>query len=320
MAEMKWLSRIDRDEATVLTVGTFDGVHAGHKALIRTVIEQAKKLHARSVIVTFDPHPRDIINPGSAGIRMLTSAAERAEILIDLGIDLVVVIPFDRDFSLLTSEQFVRDIIWNKIGVSEFIIGYDHQFGRDRKGTIETVKRLGEELGFSSKVVSKQEIGDRTVSSSAIRKAIMHEGDMRLAATFLQRNYLLNATVVHGDKRGSKIGYPTANLKSHQPNKVIPLKGVYAVWVRIDGTYHKGMMNIGERPTFEQSSYAMEVHIFNFDKELYGKEIQIQFAERIREEKKFNGVEELVSQLDRDRHTADQILKKIPHDIAKHTK
>lgn len=320
MAEMRWLSQIERDEATVLTVGTFDGVHAGHKALIRMVIGQAKKLQARSVIVTFDPHPRDIINPGSAGIRMLTSAAERAEILIDLGIDLVVVIPFDRDFSLLTSEQFVRDIIWKKIGVSEFIIGYDHQFGRDREGTIETVKRLGDELGFSSKVVSKQEIGDKTVSSSAIRKAIMHEGDMRLAATFLQRNYLLNATVIHGDKRGSKIGYPTANLKPHQPNKVIPLKGVYAVWVRVNGRYHKGMMNIGERPTFEQSSYAMEVHIFDFDEELYGKEIQIQFAERIREEKKFSGVEELVSQLNLDKTSAGQILKKIPHDIAKHAK
>lgn len=319
MAEMRWLSDVQREEDTVLTVGTFDGVHAGHRALIRQVVERAEEVKGRSVIVTFDPHPRDIINPGAAGIRMLTSAGERAEILIDLGVNLVIVIPFDRDFSLLTSEEFVRDVIWKKVGVSEFVIGYDHQFGRDRKGTIETVERLGKELGFHSRVVSRQEIENQTVSSTAIRKAIEEKGDMRLAARFLERNYILNATVIHGDNRGKTIGYPTANLQPHQSNKIIPRKGVYAVWARVGRDYYQAMMNIGDRPTFEQSSYSMEVHLFDFNEEIYGKEIQVQFAERIRDERKFNGVEELVKQLDMDRKAAVDILNKIPQDIAKQT-
>ncbi|TVQ67942.1 MAG: bifunctional riboflavin kinase/FAD synthetase [Balneolaceae bacterium] len=314
---MIWLDEIERDENTVLTVGTFDGVHAGHRALIHQVLRRAQQRKARSVIVTFDPHPRDIINPGTAGIRMLTSARERAEILTDLGVELVVVIPFDRDFSLLTSEQFVRDVIWKKIGVSEFVIGYDHQFGRDRQGTIETVERLGLELGFTSRVISRQEIEEKTVSSTAIRKAIMNMGNMQLAASFLQRNYILNGTVIHGDKRGASIGYPTANLQPHHPSKVIPLNGVYAVWARINGEYFPAMMNIGDRPTFEQSGYSLEVHIFDFSQNLYGREIQVQFAGRIRDEMKFEGVEALVNQLERDRIDSLEILNKIRPDIAK---
>jgi riboflavin kinase / FMN adenylyltransferase len=214
MSKIIYLRNAERDLNTVLTVGTFDGVHAGHKVLINTVIEKAAARNARSVIVTFDPHPREIINPGSAGIKLLSTLEERSELLSDLGVDEMIVIPFDRDFSLLTSEQFVRDIIWEKIGVSEFVIGYDHQFGRNREGTIDTVQRLGSELGFSSYVVSKQEVEHKTVSSTAIRRAIHDEGDMKLAAQFLERNYILNGTVVHGDKRGKKIGYPTANIQS----------------------------------------------------------------------------------------------------------
>lgn len=317
MAKIVFLNEVVRNENTVLTVGTFDGVHAGHKVLINTVIEKARKRDARSVIVTFDPHPRDIINPGSSGIRLLSSLQERSELLADLGVDEMVVIPFDRDFSLLTSEEFVRDVVWEKIGISEFVIGYDHQFGRNREGTIDTVQRLGSELGFDSYVVSKQEVGNKTVSSTAIRNAIQEEGNMEQAARFLERYYILNGTVVHGDKRGKKIGYPTANIRPGNDRKILPKKGVYAVWARIEGEYYGGMMNIGVRPTFEGERETLEVHIFDFSAVIYGKEIQVQFVSRLRDEMPFRGIEQLKAQLEQDEADARSKLKKHSPDIAK---
>lgn len=320
MAEIVFLKDVERNENTVLTVGTFDGVHAGHKVLVRRVCELAEKEGYRSVIVTFDPHPRDIINPGKAGIKLLSSLKERSELLSDLGVDEMVVIPFDRDFSLLTSEQFVREIVWEKVGVSTFVIGYDHHFGRNREGTIDTVRRLGNELGFSTEVVSRQEVGDRTVSSTAIRNAIHKEGDMELATSLLERYYILNGMVVHGAKRGNKIGYPTANIQPDNTHKVIPKIGVYAVWVRFEGNYYKGMMNIGNRPTFNESSLQLEVHILDFDDDLYGKEVQIQFVKRIRDETSFKGVDALKKQLAADEQRVREILSNHAPNIAKQYK
>lgn len=308
MAELVFLKNVERDPNSVISVGTFDGVHAGHRAIMDTVAEKADRRGGRSVIVTFDPHPRNIINPGEEGIKLLTTLEERAEILEELGIDLMVVIPFDRDFSLLSSEEFVRDIIYDKIGVSEFVIGYDHQFGRNREGTIETIEKIGEELGFDTYVVSKREVGAKTVSSTAIRNAISEEGNMRQAAEFLQRPYRLNGMVVHGDKRGKEIGFPTANIKPEHDKKIIPKKGVYAVRLRINGDWYDGMMNIGIRPTFEGQAQTLEVHLFNFDEDIYGKEVQVRFYERIRDEKKFGGKDELVEQLRNDKKKVREIL------------
>lgn len=320
MAEIVFLKDVKRDLKTVLTVGTFDGVHAGHKVLVNRVIDLAEEEGSRSVIVTFDPHPRDIINPGKAGIKLLSSLDERSELLADLGVDEMVVIPFDRDFSLLSSEEFVRDIIWKKIGVSSFVIGYDHQFGRNREGTIETVQELGRELGFKTHVVSKQEVGDKTVSSTAIRHAIHDDGNMELAASLLGKHYILNGTVVHGDKRGKKIGFPTANVKPQNEKKVIPKKGVYAVWVRYEESYYQGMMNIGERPTFDGDSMTLEVHILDFDLDIYGKDVQLQFVKRIRDEHEFNGLKELKDQLNKDKKTVQSVLENSSPNIAKHSK
>jgi len=309
MAELVYLNDVTHDANSVVTVGTFDGVHAGHRAIMDTVLRKAEQRDARSVIVTFDPHPREIISPGDAGIKLLTTLQERREILEELGINRMAVIPFDRDFSLLSSEEFIRDIIFKKIGVSEFVIGYDHHFGKDREGSIETVERLGEELGFETYVVSKREVGAKTVSSTAIRNALSEEGDVEQAAEFLQRLYRLNGTVVHGDKRGKEIGYPTANIKPEDKRKIIPKDGVYAVGVRYEGEWYKGMMNIGTRPTFDDSQRTLEVHLFNFNKDIYGKEVQVRFVKRIRDEKKFSGVEELVRQLNDDENTAKEILE-----------
>lgn len=311
MAEFKYLKETERDPNTVLTVGTFDGVHEGHKALMETVVSKARERNARSVVVSFDPHPRDIINPGKDGIDLLTTLQERAEILDDMGIDLLVVIPFDRDFSLLSSEEFVRDVIYEKIGVSEFVIGYDHHFGRDRKGTIETIENLGTELGFDSYVVSKREMGDTTISSTVIRKVLAEQGDVVRASQLLGRAYRLNGIVIHGDERGRTIGYPTANLKTEGVNKVIPSNGVYAVTVRYDNDDYGGMMNIGMRPTFDGSEKTLEVHIFDFDKMIYGQKVQIRFHKRIRDEMKFEGVEELKAQLKEDESQSREELKNL---------
>lgn len=310
MAKLVYLEDVERKPNTVLTVGTFDGVHKGHRTLMDTVVDKARARDARSVIVTFDPHPREIINPGSKGIRLLTTLQERCEILEDLGIDLMVVIPFDRDFSLLSSEEFVKDIIYEKIGVSEFVIGYDHHFGKDREGSIDTIRRLGEQLGFDSYVVSRQEVGDHTVSSTAIRKALQEAGDVELATELLGRHYMLNGTVVHGDKRGKLLGFPTANLRPQHPNKVIPLDGVYAVKVRINGDFYAGMMNIGTRPTFDDDEErTLEVNIFDFDRDIYGKNLQVRFLKRIRDEMKFSGKEELIAQLEKDKKIAQEVNK-----------
>jgi riboflavin kinase/FMN adenylyltransferase len=317
MSELVMLSDAKRDLNTVLTVGTFDGVHEGHKVLIRSVVDRARELSSRSVIVTFDPHPRDIINPGSDGIKLLSTLPERCELLADLGIDEMIVIPFDRDFSLLSSEEFIRDVIYKKIGVKEFIIGYDHQFGKDREGTIDTVRSLGDELGFTANVISRQEVENQTVSSTSIRNALQDEGNVEKAAKFLGRYYILNGTVVHGDKRGAKIGFPTANIHADQARKIVPKKGVYAVWIRVDNSYFPAMMNIGQRPTFDGDDVTMEVHIFDFDEDIYGREVQTQFVKRLRDEKKFDGPDELVKQLKKDKSDAEKILKSNRPNIAK---
>lgn len=308
MAKIVHLNDVERDENSIITVGTFDGVHSGHRVLINTVLEKSKKRKGRSVVVTFDPHPREIINPGKTGIKLLSTLDERCELLSELGIDEMVVIPFDRDFSLLTSEEFVSNIIWEKIGISEFVIGYDHQFGRNREGTIETVQGIAAELGFDVYVVSRQEVGDKTVSSTAIRKALQEQGDINLATRLLGRPYLLNGTVVHGDNRGKSIGYPTANIKPANSGKVIPKNGVYAVKTRVEGTYYDSMMNIGVRPTFDGDSKTLEVHLFDFDRNIYGNSIQVQFITRIRDELRFSNVESLKTQLDKDKKASKKAL------------
>lgn len=320
MTKSVHIHNVQHDPDTALTVGTFDGVHAGHKVLIQKVLTLAHENHCKSAIVTFDPHPREIINPGADGIKLLSTLEERRELLSDLGVDEMIVIPFDRDFSLLSSEDFVKKIIWKTIGVSRFVMGYDHQFGRNREGTIETVQRLGKELGFSVDIVSRQEVEDKTVSSTAIRNAIQKEGNMQLTTSFLERFYLLNGDVIHGDKRGRLLGYPTANIRSNDHRKIIPANGVYAVFVRVDQKYYPGMMNIGTRPTFQGHTLRLEAHLFDFDRYIYGKQIQVQFVKRIRGEQPFSGIETLKEQLARDEAEARKILSSFQPDIAKNPK
>ncbi len=304
------LSEIQRDPQTVLTVGTFDGVHEGHRTIIDRVVKHARHLKCRSIVVTFDPHPREIIQPGRGSVQLLTTTEERAELLDRLGVDIMLIIPFNRDFSLMTSEQFVRNIIYKRIGVREFVIGYDHRFGHDRQGSGETVKRLGQELGFSVEVVEAHEIAAITVSSTQVRKALKEQGDVELARRFLGRPYRLIATVIHGDKRGKELGYPTANLRPENPKKIIPANGIYAVTVLIAGSEYKGMMSIGVRPTFETDNLrTIEVNLFDFDRNIYGETVEVRFIKRIRDELKFTSVNELIAEMANDKRIAQEVNK-----------
>lgn len=308
MAKLTPLIDVERVANSVVTVGTFDGVHEGHRALMDTLVSVTKQRNARSIVVTFDPHPRSIIHSKSDGIKLLTTLRERAEVLESIGVDELVVIPFTRDFSLLSSEQFVKDVVFDKIGISEFVIGYDHHFGKDRSGTIDTLYKLGPELHFDVSVVSKKEMGETTISSTVIRKEIIENGDMNRASELLGRPYMLNALVIHGDERGRTIGFPTANLQAEHPDKALPKNGIYAVKIRVDNAWFNGMMNIGVRPTFDGVSKSMEVNIFDFDQMIYGKTIQVRFFDRIRNEVKFDGIEELKEQLMNDKEVALSIL------------
>lgn len=306
MKNLVYLSDVNYDANRVLTVGTFDGVHHGHRAIIEKVVDIAQKKGSKSAVVTFDPHPRDILNPGKEGIKLLTTLDERAQIVRSYGIDELIVIPFTRDFSLLSSDTFILDYIHKRIGVSAFVIGYDHHFGRDRKGSIETLTSLSSELGFSVDIVGAHEVDNVTISSTIVRKKLETEGNIAIAREFLGRPYQLSGTVIHGDKRGRLIGYPTANLKPVNERKIIPHDGVYAVDVAIDNDseLRRGMMNIGIRPTFKNSfERVVEVHIIDFDADLYGKTLTVHFLKRIRNEKTFSGLDELRSQLDHDRES-----------------
>jgi riboflavin kinase/FMN adenylyltransferase len=302
MTQPVYLDNVVRDPDTVLTVGTFDGVHEGHKTLIERVVAAAKAEGRRSVVVSFDPHPRDILQPGANGIQLLTTLDERADMLDAMGVDQLVVIPFTRDFSLLSSEEFIRDILWKTIGMAHIVIGYDHHFGRNREGGIDALRRMGEELGFRVESVEKHEIGAVTVSSTAARNALREQGDVGLVASFLGRPYTLSGIVVHGQKRGRILGFPTANLRIHDSRKIIPKTGVYAVDVEYAGTLWRGMLNIGMRPTFRDGlAQTIETHLIGFDGDLYGQSLTVRFVDRIRDEMKFNGMEELRAQLEVDR-------------------
>lgn len=312
MAKLTWIKNVKRSANTTVTVGTFDGVHLGHRTLIKRLVDKAKESGGRSVVVSFDPHPREVLQGGHNTIKLLTTLQERAEILQTLGVDELVVIPFDRDFSLMSSEDFIQKVIFQKIGVKHFIIGYDHQFGKNREGSIATVKRLGDLLGFDVHMVEAHEVEHVTVSSTTVRKALSQQGNVEMAAAFLGRPYQLAGMVVHGDKKGREIGYPTANIRINNERKTIPAFGVYAVQVEYEGKLYGGMLNIGMRPTVTDSKeLRIEVNIFDFNELIYGKQLKVLFHKRVRNEVKFNSLSALKDQLATDKQNCISILKTV---------
>jgi riboflavin kinase/FMN adenylyltransferase len=293
------LQDVGYEKNSVITIGTFDGVHLAHQQIIREVVERAKNRNGRSVVVTFEPHPREVLTPFS-DIKLLTTVEERREAIASLGVDVLYSVEFNHSMSQKTSREFYSEYIINGIGISEVVEGYDHHWGRNREGTIDSLVTIGNEFGFSVVSIEPFTQDGVVVSSSVIRDALT-QGNVELAATFLGPSYAIHGLVIPGDKRGRMLGYPTANLKLTSERKLIPKNGIYLVRVGIENEEFFGMASIGVRPTFYQDGQRLiEVHILDFNRDIYGKSIRAQFMKRLRDELKFQSVDELVHQMKND--------------------
>ncbi|MES2629204.1 MAG: bifunctional riboflavin kinase/FAD synthetase [Bacteroidota bacterium] len=294
----------------VLTTGTFDGVHLGHRKIIDNLKQVAAENNGETVIFTFYPHPRMVIFPDDNDLELLNTQQEKIDLLARSGIDHLIVFPFSKEFSRLSALEFVRDILVNRIGMKHMVIGYDHQFGKNREGNLEHLQELSSLFDFSVNEIPARDIDQVNISSTKIRKALL-EGDIATANAFLGYQYPITATVVEGRKLGRTLNFPTANLTVTYRHKLVPGVGVYAVRVEAEGKEYGGMMNIGFRPTVDGTTVAPvpEVHLFDFAGDLYGKEITVRFIDRIRNEMKFPGVDALKEQLQHDRIKALERLE-----------
>jgi riboflavin kinase / FMN adenylyltransferase len=297
---------IPSDRGTVATVGTFDGVHRGHWAVLQEIRRRARAAGRRSILVTFDPHPLRIVRPEHAP-PLLTTPVEKKEVLAESGVDYAVFISFTETLSRYEPRRFVEEILVGRLGVEELVIGYDHGFGRDRSGDADTLRAIGQELGFEVDVVPPVETEGGPVSSSRIRRAVQ-EGRLAEARACLGRAYSCRGVVVRGDGRGKQLGFPTANLEVSDAGKLIPPPGVYAVrGVLRRGTY-RGALHLGPRPTFQGSPPTIELHLLDYDGDLYGEVVRVDFIEYLREVRPFRTVAALVDQMRADVDTAREVL------------
>lgn len=292
----------------VVTTGTFDGVHTGHRVIINRLNEIAAKENGESVLLTFYPHPRMVLFPDDIDLKLLTTQEEKIALLEKAGIKHLIIHPFTKEFSRLTSLQFIREILVNKIQTKKLVIGYDHHFGRNREGSFEHLKESGPLYGFSVEEIPAQDVDSIAVSSTKIRQSL-HDGNVKTAGEFLGYDYTLSGKVIHGEKKGRGLGFPTANISVENRYKLIPAIGIYAVHVLLDGKTYNGMLYIGYRPTLNGRYQSIEVNIFDFDNDIYGKQITVQFKDRIRDDMKFDMMEELQAQLHRDKEMALNLLK-----------
>jgi riboflavin kinase / FMN adenylyltransferase len=282
-------------ENPVLTIGNFDGVHRGHLALFDKVKDRARAINGQSAVMTFEPHPVKIMKPGK-GLSILTPITQKIKLISEANIDVILCIPFDKQFSAVSARDFVKDILFRKIGIKEIVVGYDYSFGNNRQGDIGLLKAMGDELGFKVHIVEPIHLNNMLVSSTSIRNFI-REGDIEKAKTLLGREYQISGKVVSGAGRGGKVlGFATANL-SPIPDELIPKKGVYAVIAEMDGNEYYGVCNIGNNPTFGVNALSIETHLFDFTGVTLDKDFTIRFIYRIRDEKTFAGIEELARQI-----------------------
>jgi len=309
-------NEVRRQKNSIVTVGTFDGVHLGHQEILREVIRRASAKRSRSVCVTFDPHPKEVVVKGGYSVEILTTVDERIEIFRELGFDLVLILNFTYEFSRQTPMQFYEKYLVNGIGISEEIEGYDHMFGRDREGGIEEMKRIGGTYGFLVNVLPPFTVDGEIISSTRIRH-LLREGDVQRAARYLGRAYALDSSVVKGAGRGITLGFPTANLMPLSGRKLVPRDGVYFVQVVLENTSHYGMMNIGTRPTFETDHRrTIEVNLFDFHDNILGKRLRVQFLQRIRDEIRFASAEELRRRMEVDRQECLKMKEQFIHNLA----
>lgn len=291
----------------VFTTGTFDGVHTGHQEIIRRINKLAADGNGENIILTFHPHPRMVLHQDDGNLKLLNTLEEKINLLSRYGVDNLVVTPFSKEFSQLTAEQYVENFIWKKFHPRKVVMGFNHRFGNHRAGDIQLMAAMGKKLGFEVEEIEAQMVENISVSSTKIRNAVTN-GEMETAKALLGHPYTLTGRVVTGEHLGKKLGFPTANLKIEDADKLIPANGVYAVLVRVDETLYGGMLNIGFRPTFNGKKQTIEVNIFDFNEEIYGMHIGVDLVASIRKEMKFNSADGLIQQLKKDKEASLKIL------------
>ncbi len=292
----------------IVTIGTFDGVHLGHRKIIELMKAAAEKLDGETVVITFYPHPRIVLHADSKNLKFINTQKRKIELLENAGVDHLIIINFTKEFSRLNSAVFIKEYLVDKIKTKKLIIGYDHHFGKNRLGDFSTLYDLGYKYGFEVEKLAAQNVENVAISSTKIRRAL-NEGKIKVANTLLGYEYSITGIVVSGQKIGRTIGFPTANIDLEDEYKLVTANGVYACRVEYEGKIYLGMGNIGLRPTVNHSDLTIEVNIFDFDKEIYGESITIFFVDRIRDEVKFENLEGLRAQLQKDKNTVTAILK-----------
>lgn len=293
----------------VITIGTFDGVHSGHRYIIQQLQETAAACDGETVIITFDPHPREVLQPGGPPVKLLTTLDEKIELLSKEGIDHLVIVPFTREFSELSAQAYLEEFLIEKFNPHTIIIGYDHRFGHNREGGLELLEAEQNRYGFQLVEIPQQVVHDLAVSSTKIRKSLQ-EGNIQLANELLGYPYFVEGTVVHGDKMGRQLGFPTANIAVSDVRKLIPVEGIYAIRVYLDrqSAPLNGVMSIGTRPTFNGADLRVEAHIFDFSQEIYDKVIRVELISYIRANQKFDNIDALVTQMHKDSQEARTVL------------
>lgn len=308
MVTVQSISNYDERHPTAITIGTFDGVHIGHRKILERLIRSAATLDLKSTVLTFFPHPRMVLQK-DIDIKLLNTIGEKTKILRSMGLDQLIIHPFTKEFSRLSATEFVRDILVNDLKTKKIIIGYDHRFGRNRNADITDLRTFGSTLNFEVEEISAQEIDEVSISSTKIRKAL-DEGDIPTANSYLGYHYMLTGSVKKGKGLGRQIDFPTANLSIPESYKLVPKNGVYTVESELFGKTVHGMMNIGYNPTVSGKGFSIEIHYFDFDQDLYGQEIQVDILHRIRDEYKFGSVNALKRQLQKDKETSLALISK----------
>ena len=295
------------NKETIITIGTFDGVHKGHQTIINRINKIAKREALESVVLTFDPHPRHVIYPEDQNLRLIHTIEEKIEALSSTGLQNLVIHKFTKEFSRTKSVNFIRDILVNKLNMKYMVVGFDHHFGKNRQGTFDNLVELSDLYAFKIEKVKPQSMGEVTISSTKIRNAIL-AGDCKRANSYLASGFSISGKVVQGNKIGNSIGFPTANIEIENSCKILPKDGVYAVKAFVDNKQYFGMLNIGFRPSISDDYFAIEAHLFSFDSSIYDKELKIEFVERIRDEKEFIDLSALQSQLKLDEVKCKQVF------------
>tara|TARA_R110002073_G_scaffold123234_1_gene266729 strand:+ start:26767 stop:27702 length:936 start_codon:yes stop_codon:yes gene_type:complete len=304
------ISNFKSNKSSIATIGTFDGVHVGHQRILKDLIQTAKKENKDSILLTFFPHPRMVLQE-NVTIELLNTIDEKSALLEEMGLDYLIIHPFSKEFSRLTALDFVRDILVNQLNTSKLIIGYDHHFGKNREGNINQLREYSHLYDFEVEEIPAQDIDNISVSSTKIRSAL-HAGNLKTANTYLGYNFSLSGVVVNGKKLGGTIGFPTANISIKEDYKLIPKTGVYVIKSILNDQVYFGMMNIGYRPTVDGNHQTIEAHFFNFDGDLYDVFLKIELLYFLRDEEKFNSVDDLIIQLNQDKENTLEYLANNP--------